>query len=152
VPAMLGAAPGWEAGAVQWSPRVGETVATAVVGLALALAVLVVDPLGRVLLGGAALLLLGLAVRDALLRPRVRADAAGVTVRALRGATTIPWPALSARLREQRRWGVRARTLELEDLRDDAVLVVLGRRDLGQDPGVVAEVLQAGSAGQPTGA
>jgi hypothetical protein len=132
---------------VQWSPRVGETVATAVVGLALALAVLLVDPLGRVLLGAAALMALGLAARDAVLRPRVRADAAGVTVRALGGARTIPWPVLRARLREQRRWGMRSRTLELEDSRDDAVLVVLGRRDLGQDPGVVAEALQAAGAG-----
>ena len=132
---------------MQWSPRAGEVAATALAGLGLALAVLLVDPLGRVLLGGAALLLLGLAARDALLRPRVRADAGGVTVRALAGATTIAWPQVRARVRTQRRWGVRARTLELEDLTDDGVRVVLGRHELGADPAAVAEVLHAAGAG-----
>jgi hypothetical protein len=131
---------------VQWSPRTGEVVATAVAGLGLALAVLLVDPVGRLLVGAAALLLLGLAARDALLRPRVQARADGVTVRALTGATTIPWPRVRARVRTQRRWGVRARTLELEDRTDDAVLVVLGRRELGTDPEAVAEALHAAGA------
>ncbi|MGY5883092.1 hypothetical protein [Modestobacter lacusdianchii] len=63
---------------MQWSPQVGETVAVAVAGLGLALATLLVDPVGRVLVGAAAVLLLALAARDALLRPRLRADADGV--------------------------------------------------------------------------
>jgi hypothetical protein len=131
---------------VQWSPRTGEVVATAAAGLGLALAVLLVDPAGQVLVGGAALLLLGLAARDAVLRPRVRADAEGVTVRTLTGRTTIAWPQLRVRVRIQRRWGLRARTLELEDRTDDAVLVVLGRRELGADPDTVAEALHAAGA------
>ena len=131
---------------MQWSPRTGEVVATAVAGLGLALAVLLVDPVGRVLIGAAALLLLGLAARDALLRPRVLARADGVTVRALTGATTIPWRHVRARVRTQRRWGMRARTLELEDRTDDAVLLVLGRRELGTDPETVAEALHAAGA------
>ena len=57
---------------MQWGPRTGEVVATAVAGVGLAFAALLVDPLGRVLVGGAALLLLGLAARDAVLRPRSR--------------------------------------------------------------------------------
>jgi hypothetical protein len=132
---------------VQWAPRTGEIVATAAAGLGLALAVLLVDPVGRVLVGGGALLLLGLAVRDAVLRPRLHAGADGVTVRALSGPTTIPWPQLRVRVRAQRRWGLRARTLELEDRADDAVLLVLGRRDLGSDPETVAEALYAAGAG-----
>ncbi|MFQ1004184.1 PH domain-containing protein [Modestobacter sp. SSW1-42] len=132
---------------MQWSPRLAETTVTALAGLGLALGALLADPVGRVLLGGAAALLLGLAARDGLLRPRVRADGAGVTVRALTGTTTIAWPVLRARVRSQRRWGVRSTTLELEDRSDDAVLVVLGRRDLGADPGVVAEALHATGAG-----
>jgi hypothetical protein len=132
---------------VEWSPRAGEVVATAVAGLGLALAVLLVDPVGRVLVGGAALLLLGLAARDALLRPRVQAGADGVTVRALSGPTTIAWPRVRVHVRTQRRWGLRARTLELEDRADDAVLVVLGRRELGVDPETVAEALYAAGAG-----
>jgi hypothetical protein len=120
---------------------------TAVAGLGLALAVLVVDPVGRVLVGGAALLLLAVAVQDALVRPRLQAGAVGVTARRLTGATEIPWPVLQARVRSQRRWGVRSTTLELEDRSDDAVLVVLGRRELGADPAVVAEALHAAGAG-----
>jgi hypothetical protein len=118
-------------------------VATAALGLGLALAVLLVDPVGRLLVGGAALLLLALAAHDGLLRPRLSTGDAGVTVRALSGPTTIPWGRLHVRVRDQRRWGLRARTLELEDRADDAVLVVLGRRELGADPEAVAEALQA---------
>jgi hypothetical protein len=133
---------------VHWSPRIGEAVAMAAAGVALALATLLVDPVGRVLVGGGAVLLLGLAARDLLLRPRLRADAHGVTVRAISGGTTIAWPALRARVRTSRRWGLRARTLELEDVTDDAVLVVLGRRELGQDPDAVARDLHAAGAGR----
>lgn len=132
---------------MQWAPRVGETVALAAAGLGLALATLLVDSVGRVLVGGAALLLLGLALRDTLVRPRLRADVAGVTVRALTGTTAIAWPVLRARVRTQRRWGTRSTTLELDDRTDDAVLVVLGRRELGADPGAVAEALCAAGAG-----
>jgi hypothetical protein len=132
---------------VQWSPRVAETVATAVAGVGLALATLAVDPVGQVLVGGAALLLLGLAARDALVRPRLRADATGVTTRALTGGTTIPWALLQVQVRTRRRWGVQSTTLELEDRADDAVLVVLGRRELGADPAVVAEALHTAGAG-----
>lgn len=120
----------------------------AAAGVALALVTLPVDPVGRVLVGGAAVLLLGLAARDLLLRPRLRADDQGVTVRALTGGITIAWPALRARVRTSRRWGMRARTLELEDGTDDAVLVVLGRRELGQDPDAVARALHAAGAGR----
>src|SRR4051794_38945337 len=64
---------GWQPGAVQWSPRPAETVALTAIGLGLALAVLLVDPAGRILLGAAALLVFALAARDALLRPRLSA-------------------------------------------------------------------------------
>ncbi len=121
-------------------------MAVALAGLGLALAALVVDPVGRVLVGAAAVLLLALAARDALLRPRLRTDAEGVTVRRLTGTVTIGWPAVRARVRTQRRWGVQNRTLELEDRTDDAVLLVLARRDLGVDPADVAEALQAAGA------
>jgi hypothetical protein len=131
---------------VQWSTRTGEVVATALAGVGLALATTLADPAGRVLLGAAALLLLALAARDAVLRPRVAAGDEGVTVRALSGPTTIAWPAVRVRVRVQRRWGLRARTLEVEDRTDDAVLLVLGRRELGTDPEAVAEALHAAGA------
>jgi hypothetical protein len=132
---------------VQWSPRVAGTVVTAVAGLGLVLAVLTVDPVGRGLVGGAGLGLLAVAAQDAFLRPRLRAGAVGVTARRLTGSTEIAWPVLQVRVRSQRRWGVRSTTLELEDRSDDAVLVVLGRRELGADPAVVAEALHAAGAG-----
>jgi hypothetical protein len=50
-------------------------------------------------------------------------------------------------VRTARRWGMRARTLELEDRTDDAVLLVLGRRELGTDPEAVADALHAAGAG-----
>jgi hypothetical protein len=136
---------------VQWSPRVGETAVAAAAAVALGLTALLVDPLGRVLVGTAALVLLAVAARDLALRPRLRADPAGVTVRTLSGSTSIPWPALRVRVRATRRLGTRSRTLELEDARDDAVLLVLGRRDLGTDPGAVATALWTAEAGGSAG-
>jgi Bacterial PH domain len=132
---------------VQWSPRAAETVALAAVGLGLALAALLVDPVGRVLVGAAALLVLVLAARDALLRPRLSADPGGVDVRTLTGRVHLPWPGLRVRVRSSRRFGVRNRTLELDTAAgpddDDGVLVLLGRRDLGADPDEVARALRA---------
>ena len=141
-----------QAGVVQWSPRAGETVAFAVLGLALGLATLLVDPVGRVLVGAAAAVLLATAVRDVLLRPRVATGPTGIAVRTLGGTTTIAWPLLQVRVRTSRRWGISARTLELEDRADDTVLLVLGRRDLGADPEEVAGQLRADAdaGGQPT--
>lgn len=121
-------------------------MAAAAIGLALALAVPLVDPVGRVLVGGAALVLLTLAARDLLVRPRLRTDPAGVTVRTLAGSSTIAWPLLQVRVRVTRRFGLRGRTLELEDRSDDAVLLVLGRRELGEDPQTVADALTAAAA------
>jgi Bacterial PH domain len=130
---------------VQWSPRPAETIALAVIGLALALAVVLVDPLGRLLVGAAALLVLGLAARDALLRPRLSAGPDGVVVRTLAGRRLLPWHGLQVQVRATKRWGVRGRTLELDSAGgpdDDGVLVVLGRRDLGADPEEVAHALR----------
>jgi Bacterial PH domain len=133
---------------MQWSTRRGETAAAGAVAAVLLLAALLVDPVGRVLVGAAAVVLLAVVARDLALRPRLRTDPAGVTVRTLGGARTIPWGALRCRVRATRRLGTRTRTLELEDARDDAVLLVLGRRDLGADPDAVAAALgEAGATG-----
>jgi Bacterial PH domain len=131
---------------VEWSPRPAETVALASIGLGLGLAVLVVDTIGRVLVGAAALLVLAIAVRDVVARPRLRAGPDGVDVKAWTTARHLAWPRLQVRVRETRRFGVRSRTLELDTADgpdDDGVLVVLGRRDLGTDPDQVARALQA---------
>jgi hypothetical protein len=130
---------------VEWSARSGETAVLAVLGLALGVTAVVVEPVGRVLLGGAALLALALALRDRLLRPRLAAGPEGVAVRTLSGTVTLPWPQVLVQVREARRWGVRSRLLELDtatDPDDAGVLVLLGRRDLGADPADVARALQ----------
>ena len=118
----------------------------AVVGALLGLATVFLDPLGRVLVGAAAVLLLALAARDRLLRPRLAAGPAGVAVRRLSGTTELPWARLQVRVRDTRRWGLRSRLLELDTAAgpdDDGELVLLGRRDLGADPGDVAQALRA---------
>ena len=131
---------------MQWSPRLPETGALVAIGLALGLAVLVVDAAGRVLVGTAALLVLAVAARDLVARPRLAAGPDGVDVRTWTSRQHLPWPGLRVRVRETRRWGLRGRTLELDTASgpdDDGVLVVLGRRDLGTDPQEVARALLA---------
>jgi hypothetical protein len=135
---------------VQWSPRIGESVALGVVGLGLALALVALDTPGRLLVGAAALLFLGLAARDLLARPRLAAGPAGVVVRRLTGRTELPWRTLRIDVRTTRRFGVSNRFLELDTAAgpDDAgVLVLLGRRDLGADPEEVAGRLRSLAAG-----
>ena len=131
---------------MQWSPRPAETIALGSIGLGLALAVLVVDPIGRVLIGAAALLVLAVVVRDVIARPRLTAGPDGVDVRTSTSRRHLAWPGLQVRVRETRRFGVRSRTLELDTAAgpdDDGVLVLLGRRDLGADPEQVARALRA---------
>ena len=130
---------------MQWSPRIGETAALGAVGLGLALGVLAVDTAGRLLVGAAALLVLGLAARDLLLRPRLAAGPGGVVVRTLGGRAERPWSGLRVGVRTTRRFGVRNRVLELDTAAhpdDDGLLVLLGRRDLGTDPEEVARALR----------
>jgi hypothetical protein len=118
----------------------------AVLGLALALAVVVLDPAGRILVGAGAGLLLALVVRDLLARPRLAAGPDGVDVRNLTGSAHLPWARLRVRVRDSRRLGIRSRTLELDTADgpdEEGVLVVLSRRDLGTDPEEVARALRA---------
>jgi hypothetical protein len=138
--------PRWQAGAVQWSPRAGEAAALAAVGLGLAVSMVFVDAPGRILVGAGAVLVLLLAVRDLVARPRLAAGPDGIVVRTLGRRRHLPWSGLRVHVRETRRLGVRGRTLELDTAGgpDDAgVLVVLGRRDLGADPKEVARALRA---------
>ena len=130
---------------MQWSPRAGETAALVAVALGLALALVVLDAPGRVLVGAGALLLLALAARDLVARPRLTAGPDGIDVRTWTRRRHLPWSGLRVRVRESRRLGMRSRTLELDTAAgpdDDGVLVVLGRRDLGADPEVVARTLR----------
>lgn len=130
---------------MQWSPRGAETAALAVVGVALALGAVLLDPAGRLLAGCAAALALVLAARDLLSRPRLSAGADGVQVRTLSGRRHLAWADVRVQVRVTRRLGMSSRLLELDTARgpDDAgVLVLLGRRDLGADPDEVARALR----------
>ncbi|SEP12772.1 PH domain-containing protein [Trujillonella endophytica] len=131
---------------MQWSARPGTALALAGAGVALGTAALLLEPVGRVLVGAAAALLLVLAARSALLRPRLSAEAGGVVVRRLTGRVRLPWAQLRVRVRETRRAGLRSQLLELDTAAgsDDAgVLVLLGRWELGADPADVARALEA---------
>jgi hypothetical protein len=131
---------------VTWTTRTIETAAAAGLGAVLVVALAVVDDApGRLLLGVAAGLVLALAARDLLQRPRLAAGPDGVRVRRLVGGLHLPWARLRVQVRETRRLGMRTVTLELDTAAgpedDDGVLVVLGRRDLGADPAEVARRL-----------
>lgn len=93
------------------------------------------DAGGTILLGGVALVFLAVAAADGLLRPRLAAHDAGVTVRTLTGRHTVPWSEVTVRAIERRRFGRATHTLEIDD---GERLIVLGRRELGADPRAVA--------------
>lgn len=129
---------------MEWSAGRGIVVGLAVAGLGLGTAALLLEPAGRLLVGAAAALLLALAVRSALLRPRLAAGPAGVVVRTVTGRVELPWPRLRVQVRETRRRGLRSRLLELDTAAgadDSGVLVLLGRWELGSDPEDVARAL-----------
>lgn len=108
-------------------------------GLALCLlaAVVVTDPIGRLLLVPAGLLLLTLSVRDLLLRPVLTADPTGLRVVQGWRWREVPWSTIEGlRVVTDRR----ATLLEL-DLGD--TVVVLSRSRLGRAPYLVLAELQA---------
>ncbi|MGY2001538.1 PH domain-containing protein [Blastococcus sp. SYSU DS1024] len=126
---------------MQWSPPAALPAGLAAGAAALGAVTLLLDAAGRILVGGAALLLLGLAAREALLRPRLATGPDGVAVRTLTGTRVLPWGLLRVHVRSARRWGTTVRTLELEAPSagdDNGLLLVLGRWDLGADPAAVA--------------
>jgi hypothetical protein len=123
---------------MQWAPRWLESAAAAAVGMSLLGVAVGLDAAGRLLVGAAGLFLLGLALSDAAVRPRLVADADGLTVRTLARRIGGPWAGVAVRLRAGRRLGTAVHTLEI-DVGDD--LVVLGRRELGANPSEVAEQL-----------
>ena len=139
---------------MQWSPPKVVPAALAAGGLFLGAVTVVLDDAGRVLVGAAALLLLLLAVRDVLLRPRLATADDGLEVRTLTGRRVLPWGLLRVRVRTGRRWGTTVSTLELDTAAgpdDDGVLVVLGRWDLGADPADVAAALAESGRGGTVG-
>lgn len=104
------------------------------------------DPGGRLLLGGAAILLVLLALVDTVVRPRLAVDDTGVTVRTMGGRLVLPWARAQIRVVTRRRLGQRQRTLEVDD---GEALAVLGRRELGTDPQSVADEITRLRTGHP---
>lgn len=109
--------------------------------VAVAVAILSGDSPGRILAGIAALLLAGYAITDLAFWPRLVATGGGLTIRTPSTRTTLPWEAVDAvRVDERTRLGLMSRTLEIDS---GALLVVLSRRALGEDPRTVADLLEA---------
>lgn len=113
-------------------------------GLALvfaAAAALTEDAGGRILFAIAALVLLGYAVTDLLLWPRVTATAVEVTVRSPGGTISLPWGSVRAvRADARQRLGLRSVTLEIDA---DEHLFVFSRRTLGVQPEAAADLINA---------
>jgi hypothetical protein len=128
-----------------WSPPVARVAlygAASVVIATCALTGLGLDKGGRLLVGAAAVILAALAVRDAVVRPTVRAGAGGLEIRDGLGLHSLPWVAvLSVRAETVRR---HRRMVILDTLEVDTIdgLFVLSRRQLGSPPADVAEQLE----------
>lgn len=133
-----------------WSPDLALIVVLWV-GAAAALAWCVLlfvvgsDPTGRLLAGFAAAGLAGWALFGTRARPRLQADAGGLTVGGLFRARHHPWPLVhDVRVQRVRRWGRDSSLLEVDTVTADGRerLLVFGRLDLGQAPeDVIGELL-----------
>ena len=135
----------------EWSPAAGLVACgwvstAAAASWCLALWMGGSDPAG-LLIAGVAALGLGLAsLFGSRARPRLRADADGLTVGGLWRARHYPWPLVqSVRVLRVRRWGRESSLLELDTLNAEGTerLMVLGRLDLAMDPEDVADQLAA---------
>jgi hypothetical protein len=119
-------------------PTRTAAVGLLVAGCLLALLALPADPAGRVLVLPAGALLLGLGVRDLVLRPVLQADGTGITLVTGLRRRHASWAEV-----ERLRVVVDRRTPVLEVDLGDAV-VVLGRLRLGRAPAdVLAELVAA---------
>ncbi|MDT4978832.1 MAG: hypothetical protein QOG07_711 [Pseudonocardiales bacterium] len=109
--------------------------------IAIVAAVLASDPAGRLLLAGAALVLLAYTATDLIYWPRLTVSADGLLVRTPATRGLIPWSEVEAiRADSRQRAGLRSVTLEI-DAGDR--LVVFSRRALGADPADVAGLISA---------
>jgi hypothetical protein len=94
--------------------------------------------LDRFFIGVVVLVLAAFSAYGTICRPRLRADADGLTVRKLFGRQQLPWPAVAIRVNTTRRFG---RSIHLLELDTGEHLVVLTRTDLGAEPQDVADRL-----------
>jgi hypothetical protein len=109
--------------------------------IAIAAAALASDPAGRLLLAGAALVLLAYAITDLIYWPRLTVSADGLLIRTPAARGLIPWAEVEAvRADTRQRAGLRSVTLEIDA---GERLVVFSRRALGADPADVAGLISA---------
>jgi hypothetical protein len=114
--------------------------------IALTAAALASDSAGRLLLAGAALILLAYTVTDLVYWPRLTVSADGLLIRTPTTRGLIGWAEIEAvRADSRQRAGLRSVTLEIDA---GERLVVFSRRALGADPAEVAGLI---SAFQPRG-
>ncbi|WP_343063699.1 PH domain-containing protein [Haloechinothrix aidingensis] len=104
------------------------------------------DPPGALLLSVITVFFAATTLYGALVRPRLAADASGITVRTLSGHRYTPWNRVHCRVATTRRLGRDVDTLEL-DIADehpgsDPELIALGELELGADPHEVLERLR----------
>ena len=93
------------------------------------------DAAGRLLFGAACLLLLGYVISDLVYRPRLVFAADGLRVHSPLSRVSCPWTEVEdVRADTRSRYGLRSVTLEIDA---GQTLVVLSRRALGADPGLV---------------
>jgi PH (Pleckstrin Homology) domain-containing protein len=128
-----------------WAPKAELTALAWVLAvLAAGWAFFTDDPPGRVLLGLVALMLAFAGLFGAVVRPRLAADADGVTVRGLTSARRYSWAEINVRLVRTRRLGREVATIELDAEHAEVPgLVILGKLDLGADPEDVVGALLA---------
>ena len=127
-----------------WAPRRAVVVSawsvTALLLVAVVADAVADDRRGAVLFGVGVLLAGALATHSTLVRPRLLADAEGLTARTMGGKHRLPWGETRTRLRSARRLGRDSVALEVEHGDE---LYVFGWWDLGEDPRDVLDVLSA---------
>jgi hypothetical protein len=126
--------------------------AAAAVAWCVALGVAGSDPAGLLIVGLAGAGLIVAALFGTRARPRLRADADGLTVRGLVGRSHHPWPLVrEVRVLRMRRLGITGSLLEIDTLTvdGDERLLVLGRLELGAEPEDVAAAVLAARPGSP---
>ena len=135
----------------EWSPAPGLVVFAWLLTLAaaawlVALTISGSDPAGRLLAGVATVGAAVAAFFGTRARPRLRADADGLTVSGLFRTRHHPWPLVqNVRVLQVRRLGRRTSLLEIDTVTTDGDehLLVFGRLELAADPEDVAPELLA---------
>lgn len=109
--------------------------------VALVFAITSADAPGRLLFGGAAIVLGGYAVGDVVFWPRLAADGTGVQIRTPLTRADVAWADIETVTADTRnRYGLRSSTLEVDA---GETLVVFSRRALGADPATVQDIVRA---------